>query len=155
MDAALDLTVYRHLEELCQTWQARALIGAKDRMRMCVISVLAHNFDEEYAIPTLLVATGDWPLKAPFLCTAARILKNGNVVANVVTADGQILKYVKLFENERAMESSFRILADKIKLDDRDRRALFAAVRRWVVCDYRLDPNMDPMDPDAKRLVVH
>jgi hypothetical protein len=30
---------------------------------------------------------------------------------------------------------------------------MFAAVKRWVVADRRLDPNMDPQDPDAKRLV--
>ena len=28
-------------------------------------------------------------------------------------------------------------------------------IRRWIVCDFRLDPTMDPADPDAKRLVAN
>lgn len=143
------------LEELRQSWQGRVLLAAKDRMHLCVLSMLSHNFDDAMLALLMAVYPGFRSIKAPFLCTAARVLKGGNVVADVVTKDGRILKWVKLFEDEQAMEREFRKLADKLKLDDDDRRGLFAAVKRWVVCDYRIDPNMNPMDPDAKRLILH
>ena len=57
--------------------------------------------------------------------------------------------------SELALRNDFRRLADKIKLSDADRVELFAAVKNWVVADRRLDPTMDPKDPDAKRLVLH
>lgn len=141
--------------ELRQGWQARVLLASSGRMYMCVLSVLSHNFDDAMLTLLQVLYPGFYSIKAPFLCTAARVLKNGNVVADVVTKGGKILKWVKLFEDEKAMETAFRHLADDLKLNDQDRRELFAAVKRWVVCDYRIDPNMNPMDPDAKRLVVH
>lgn len=156
MDATPELLAFCRIhEEMRQTWQVKSLMGSNGHLRMCVLSVLSHNFDEGDAIPTLMMVAGQWPLKAPFLCTAARILKNGNVVADVVTKDGTVLKWTKLFATEKVMESQFRHLADRLMLNDQDRRDLFAAVKRWVVCDYRIDPNMNPADPDAKRLVVH
>lgn len=155
MDATPELLAFCRIhEELRQTWQVKALMGSNGHLRMCVLSVLSHNFDEGEAIPTLMMVAGQWPLKAPFLCTAARVLKSGQVVADVVKG-GRVVKWAKLFANEKAMESEFRHLADRLKLNDQDRTELFAAVKRWVVCDYRIDPNMNPMDPDAKRLVVH
>lgn len=155
MDVDLFLARERHADELRGTWAARALMASDGRMRMCVLSILAHNFDEGDAIPVLMQITGQWPLKAPFLCSAARVLKSGQIAASVVTKDGKILKWAKLFENEKAMETEFRRLADRLKFDDSERFNLFLAVKRWVVCDYRIDPNMNPMDPDAKRLVAH
>jgi hypothetical protein len=122
---------------------------------MCVLSVLAHNFDDAMLTLLNVLFPGFYSIRAPFLCSAARILKSGQIVADVVTADGRIVKWAKLFESEKAMEAQFRRLADRLKLNDEDRRGLFVAVKRWVVCDYRIDPNMNPMDPDAKRLVVH
>lgn len=156
MDANPELSAICQIhEELRQTWQVRALMGSQGHLRMCVLSVLSHNFDEGETIPTVMMVAGQWPLKAPFLCTAARILKSGQVAADVVVKGGRIVKWAKLFANEKVMEWHFRHLADDLKLSDDDRRCLFAAVKRWVVCDYRLDPNMSPLDPDAKRLVVH
>jgi hypothetical protein len=153
-DAVPEFAIHRLAGELRETWQAKVLLGTSDHMHMCVLSVIAHNFDD--AMMTLLTAVYGSPwIQGPFLCTAARILKSGQIVADVITPDGRILKWVRLFPGERAMERDFRMLADRLKLDDADRRGLFACVRRWVVCDYRIDPNMNPADPDAKRLVVH
>ena len=53
------------------------------------------------------------------------------------------------------MEAVFRVLADRIKLNDTDRRELFACVLHWVKADRRLDPSFDRRDPDAKRLTVN
>jgi hypothetical protein len=61
-------------------------------------------------------------------------------------------KWEVLYRNEVALRNDFRQLADRLKLNDADRIELFAAVKNWVVADRRLDPTMDPKDPDAKRL---
>jgi hypothetical protein len=143
----------RHAQELRETWQAKLLLGSQEMMAAVVLSVLAHSFDE--AMPTLLrvVFPGFRSITAPFFCSAGRILKSGDVAADMVTRDGQVLKNVGIFRSTRAMEGAFRRLADRLRLDDADRAQLFIAVKNWVVCDYRIDPSMNPADPDARRLV--
>lgn len=149
---ALDLR--RHAEELCQTWQGRALAHTVDSYFFCVVlSVLAHNYDD--AMPVLLRAVfpGFRSIRPPFLGSAGRVAKSGAVVAKVVRDGGVIEPRVVIFRNLDRCKGAFRRLADKLKLSDAERVELFTAVRRWVVADERLDPTMDPADPDAKRLV--
>jgi hypothetical protein len=50
------------------------------------------------------------------------------------------------------MRDAFRRLADHVKLNDPERIELFKYAQRWVVADRRLDPTLDPQDPDARRL---
>jgi hypothetical protein len=139
--------------DICDTWQARLLTEARGLTRAVVLSVLAHNFDD--AMPALLetVFPGFRSITAPFLCSAGRVSKSGTIVANVVMKDGRIVKDYTLYSNEIGLRDDFRKMADRLTLNDRDRVELFAAVKRWVVADRRLDPTMDPKDPDAKRLV--
>lgn len=137
-------------------WQGRVLVHTRATpLGAVVISVLAHSYDD--ALPTMLavVFPGFSGLKPPGLCSAGKIAKTGAVVADVIQRDGARVKDVALFRNELAMQSTFRRLADDLKLSDDDRRELFGAVQRWVVADRRLDPTMNPRDPEAKRLVVH
>lgn len=164
-DPLLDIAFRRHAQELCDSWQgkvlARALVvqGGVGRARglpgAAVLSVLAHNFDN--AMPVLLrVVFPDWKsIGSPMLCSAARIAKTGDVMADMIGKDGQFFKNQQLFRNTRRMESAFRRVADEARLDDKQRVEFFEAVKRWVVCDYRLDPTMNPDDPDAKRLTIH
>jgi hypothetical protein len=153
VDAVIEhLDPARHAQDLRETWQAKVLIAAKGELGAVVLSVLAHNFDD--AMPALLrvVFPGFTSIATPFFCSAGKIAKTGHVCADLVTRDGKIIRMFAIFRDERQLERAFRKLADRTKLSDEDRVALFAAVKRWVVCDYRLDPNMDPADPDAKRL---
>ena len=139
--------------DIKDTWQARCLIGAREWQKAIVLSVLAHNFDD--AMPALMetLYPGFRSIVPPFLTTAARVSKTGAVVANVRMPGGRIVKDMVLYRNEVALRNDFRRLADKIKLSDAERVELFAAVKNWVVADRRLDPTMDPKDPDAKRLL--
>jgi len=141
--------------ELLDTWQARILGHARGMMGAVVLSVLAHNFDD--AMPVLLRAVDPGFIEPtlPCLVSAAKVAKTGHIMADVVMKDGGIIKNCVIFRNERQMKRMFRKLADDLKLDDHDRTQMFIAVRRWVVCDFRLDPNMNPQDPDAKRLRVN
>lgn len=163
MDGSNLLAFRRHASELRETWQSRLLGWAidvhdgvakpKDPLGMCVISVLAHNFDD--AMPVLLALHGARGVDVPMLVSAAKIAKNGHVMADFVGRSGAKHRNQNLFNSTKRMEGTFRRLADSLKLTDVERREMFAAVQRWVVCDYRLDPTMDPADPDAKRLTVH
>ena len=60
---------------------------------------------------------------------------------------------VKIYESLTDYESALRYFADELKLSDEDRVQFFTVMKNWVVADERIDPNMDPADPDAKRLV--
>ncbi len=141
--------------DLRASWQARVLAACGGHDGQVVLSVLAHNYDE--AMPALLrvVFPGFTSIVAPFYCTAAKVAKSGHVVADVVTKGGEVVKDVKVFDSEGHMQDTFRRIADRLKLNDQDRVELFKCVQRWVVADRRLDPNFDPKDPDAKRLVLH
>ena len=139
--------------DIKDTWQARCLVAARRWQAAVILSVLAHNFDD--AMPALLetVYPGFRSIVPPFLTSAARVSKTGHIVANVRMPGGRIVKDMVLYRNEVALRNDFRKLADQLKLNDADRVELFAAVKNWVVADRRLDPTMDPKDPDAKRLV--
>lgn len=158
-----DPAYQRELQELRETWQAKVLAAAaredhgwvvpNNALGACVLSVLADNFDE--AMPTLLRAV--FPnfksLGPPILCSSAKVAKNGMIMADMIRTNGLRIKNQAFFRNENHLQAEFRLLADRLKLSDDARVELFSAVKKWVVCDYRLDPTMDPRDPDAKRLV--
>lgn len=150
---ALTTSLERSLAfDLRATWQARTLEAARGRTAAVLLSVLAHNFDDQLLTLLQLVFPGFKSITAPFLCSAGKIERNGAVVADMVERAGTIKKKAVLYRSEIELRDDFRRLADQLKLDDDDRKALLGAVRRWVVCDFRLDPNLDPKDPDAKRL---
>jgi hypothetical protein len=141
--------------ELEQSWQVRALRQTRlDPLGMAVLSVIADSYDE--ALPWILCVAfpGFAGLTTPAIVTSAKISKSGRVVADVVWNHyDPIAKDDEIFRDERTMEGCFRRLADRLRLTDAERIEMFAAVRRWVVADRRLDPNFDRADPDAKRLV--
>lgn len=155
--AVIDLDLRRHEQELRQTWQARALAGTQGPLNSLIASVLAHNFDDAMLTLMAVVYPGFDGTPPPlYFTTAGRIDKAGQIIADVADSRiGIVRKRVKVFKNERHMRDVFRKLADEMKLNDADRLQLFIAARKWVVADERLDPTMDPMDPDAKRLIAH
>lgn len=149
--------ISKEARDLREMWQGRALVAVEGhgRLSAVLLSVLAHNFDEAMPILLRVVFPGFTSINAPFLCSAGKIAKTGAVVADVIDKDGRKHTGVPLYRNETALRDDFRKLADRMKLSDADRVEMFKCVQRWVVADMRLDPNMDPKDPDAKRLVLH
>lgn len=144
-------------DELHEPWQTRMLVRTRyEPLGMVVLSVLAHNFDDKLLLWLAAAFPGFHSISTPFLCSAGKIDKRGRVVADVVWEDCSLpVKGEPIFRNTRHMEGTFRKLADKMKLSDADRVEMFEAVRKWVVADTRLDPTMNPQDPDAKRLTVN
>jgi hypothetical protein len=143
--------------DLRATWQARILVAAQEKREGVIgavaLSVLAHSYGETVTDVLLPVLFPGFVGLTAGLCSAGRVDKTGAVVANFVEKSGAITKNYPLYRDEIALRDDFRRLADQLKLTDADRVEMFAAVKRWVVADRRLDPNMDPQDPEAKRLV--
>jgi hypothetical protein len=150
---SLEVAPERHAQDISETWQARVLAGADGKMQAVTLSVLAHSYDEVMPVLLRVVYPGFTTIIPPFYCSAARIVRSGQVVADLVTRDAQIVRNAYVFRDTRHMERMFRRLADKLRLSDDERVALFNAVKAWVVCDFRLDPTMNPADPEARRLV--
>jgi len=136
--------------DLKDTWQGRCVMAARGRTAMVLMSALCHSYEESSVLLYRLIFGSD-KVKAPYLESCGRVAKNGTIVARVRGRNGLITEEV-IYANEIALRDEFRRLADQLKLCDADRVELFGAVKRWVVADRRLDPTMDPKDPDAKRL---
>jgi hypothetical protein len=140
--------------DLRGSWQAQTLVHSTGTTFAVIMSVLAHNFPD--AMTTLLravIPAWDGLPIGPYLSTAGKVDKTGAIVANVVfPKSGIIEKDAVLYLSETHLRDDMRRLADRLKLADRDRVEFFTAVKNWVVADRRLDPNLDPRDPDAKRL---
>ena len=146
----------RHADDLRQTWQARMLAYTQRKeIGAVVLSILANSFDDAMPVLLRVVFPGFESIRAPFICSAAKVSKSGRVVADIVDRQERHLKDQVIFRSLNGMKEKLRRLADKMKLTDRERLEFFTVARLWVVADRRLDPNMDPRDPDAKRLTVH
>lgn len=155
MEALTSFEFQRFERELREGWQCRVLVEAKGHSRAVIASILAHSFDG--SILTIMQAA--FPrfekVKPPFISSAGRIDKTGRVVADVWEKDNSISKNQVMYPNDIAYRDAMRRLADRLKLSDQERLEFFTCVKRWLVADLRLDPTMDPMDPDAKHLTVH
>lgn len=153
MEAPLDLELFRRARQFREGWQCRVLKKSRDS-RAVVLSILAHNFED--AILTICQAI--WPDFAGLdrgLISAGKIDKAGRVVADYAEKDGSITANKVIYNNDIEYRDDMRRIADRLKLSDQDRLEFFTCVKRWLVADLRLDPTMDPMDPDAKHLTRH
>jgi hypothetical protein len=155
VEAPLDLDFHRLHRELREGWQCRVLAKARGHTRAIVASIMGHAF--EGAILTIMQAAfpGFERLEPPFICSAGRIDKAGRVIADVWEKSKTISKDQVMYANSIIYRDEMRRLADKLKLTDQDRLEFFTCVKRWLVADLRLDPTMDPTDPDAKHLTRH
>jgi hypothetical protein len=158
VDSEVDLI--RHSQDLRAMWQGRVLAAAEGRMMVAVASMLAHSYDLAMPILLRVVQPKCWDgmkqsLRTPFLCSCGKVAKNGTIVADVIVAEDQPPVSKVLFSDTRDFEYELRKLADRLKLSDAERVEFFKVAKNWVVADTRLDPTMDPRDPDAKRLTVH
>ncbi len=139
-------------------WQGRVLGAAQGRMMLVVSSMLAQEYDEAMAIMFRVVKPKCWDdvnqtLKAPFLCGCGKIDKQGRIVADAIMYDGAIKQPKVMFSDTQDYQNELRKLADRLKLSDNERREFFIVAKKWLVADRRLDPTMDPQDPDARRLL--
>lgn len=144
--------IAKHAQDLRGLWPCRAMVEAKGKLGMVLLSVLAHTFDEAMPVLLRVAFPGFIEPALPCLISAGRVAKSGAIVADMIDREGGKHTRCPIYPSETVLRDEFRRLADKLKLDDADRTELFKCVQRWVVADMRLDPNFDPKDPDAKRL---
>ena len=151
-----DLLVHKHAQELRDGWQVRALIATRKRaIGIVVLSMLAHTYDEAMPVLLRVAFPGFTSIAPPFLTTCAKIDKTGALVADVAGRTGSVEKDVAIFASAADMQGQMRRLADELKLPDDQRVEMFNVAQRWIVADRRLDPTMNPLDPESRRLVVH
>jgi hypothetical protein len=129
----------RHSDHLRQTWQARCLAYSHGKIGPVMLCVLAHSYFD--ALDVLIrVVYPNLKIKPPCWTGTAHVTKDGRVVCNMIDGDGAMIIGVTVFEREDQLTGEFRRMADRLRLDDTERRALFDAVQMWVVADHRIGP---------------
>jgi len=139
--------------DLRASWQARALVEARGHTAMVLLSVISHSYHEALIVLLPIVFPGYIEPSLPCLASAGKVDKRGAIVADVIRKDHVVVKDAVIYASDVALQNDFRRLADRLDLGDADRTEMFKCVQRWVVADRRLDPNFNPKDPDAKRLL--
>jgi hypothetical protein len=127
---------------LRETWQAKVLAAASGRMGAVVVTMLAHTYYEVMDVLLRIVFPGI-VVKPPCFTGTASITHDGRVICNMLDRDGDLIIGVTIFASEDKFVLAFRRLADRLKLDDDDRKALFEAVQNWVTADHRIKPSVE------------
>ena len=160
--AVLTERIGKHLDG---SWQARTLAKAAERVDLqhvqarnlfgaILLSMLAHRFDDDQEFLVLMHCVFPFfvGITGPIVCSIGSINKSSCVVADTFDA-GKTYRKVVLFLSVKQFEGTCRKFCDKMRFSDQERIEFFAMVKSWLAADERLDPSMDPDDPDAKRLV--
>src|SRR5258708_18903219 len=91
-EAIAELDFNRHVQDLRETWQGRALRAThgsfnwpgRTNMGAVILSVLAHNFDDAFFVLLKAVFPDIGGIRAPFICSAAKIRSEEHTSADVV-----------------------------------------------------------------------
>lgn len=129
----------QHAMALRELWQARVLAGSRGKLAAVVLSMLAHSWPDQIETLCRVVFPGFRGIRQPFFASCGKILKSGEVVADLAIND-DITRHALVFSSKRDMEADLRALADRLKLTDKDRTQFFDCARRWIVCDFGRDP---------------
>jgi hypothetical protein len=137
--------------ELRNSWRAKALLCSSGKTHIVLLSILADAYDDLIFL-LKAIYPGFQGIGPPSLVSSGRINWSGKIIAKYAGTDGTI-RWAPLYKSEIHLRDEFRKFADRLQLNDAERVELFGAIGVWLNSDLRLDPNMDPRDPDAKRLV--
>lgn len=131
--------LHKHAQELRDTWQCRCLVEAKGKLGAVMLSVLMHSYTTAMPILLRVAFPGFRDINPPFFCSGATIVKTGKVVADMIDRFQMKHTNVPVFDSEADLIKQLRNLADRLKLNDRERVDLTEAVKRWVVADLRVN----------------
>lgn len=133
----------RHAQQLRDEWQCRLLVESKGVERLVVLAVLANLYLEAMEV-LLNVAFPDFiQIKPPIYSGFATIKRAGHVVCDYIDADYTVYRNVVVYDSEDKMNGAFRRIADRLKLGDNERIALFVDLKRWVSRDERIGPSIE------------
>lgn len=133
----------KHADELRECWQGRVLRESSGLLRALTCTMLAHSYYEAMDVLLRVLFGKDFKITPPCFTGTARLTIAGTVVCDMLTSSGLLLQGVRVFDSEHHLVGVYRYLADDLKLNDDDRRALFVAVQRWVSRDDRIKPSVD------------
>ena len=136
MSEIVPLDPKRHAQDLRETWQARCIAGSTGKTRAVILIVLTISYSR--AIQTLLRVLGYRDIQRPFLSSGATILLNGKLICDVTEKSGLTAPAV-VYDSTDDMNRDMRNLADRLKLSDKERLEMTAAIQDWVVADQRAD----------------
>lgn len=143
---AVDLAWKRHHDELRAMWQGKLLLHVHEKsdrkLAAVVLSMIAHAYPFDAMVTLMKVCfPGFQNIRPPFYASAGKIMKGGEIAADLRQRDGTTVRNTFVFNSLTEYESAMRTLADELVLSDDDRVAFFAIVKKWIVADFRLDPN--------------
>lgn len=129
-------------DEIREGWRSRALRESKSTDNLHKIVVAALRAENPGGLELLLRATfgQDWMPKPPFYMGYATVAPDGSIVCEIaevrlgVTWRGSRM----VCESEGQFIYALRKLADRLKLDDKDRTEMFTVLQKWVTSDKRV-----------------
>jgi len=127
----------KHAEEIRAMWQSRALAASSGKLRKVIVCALAKEYPG--AMVTLLRVTfpGFVDLDRPIFVSYAHVALDGSVICDMVDREGRrVTGWV--YRKEEHFIYAMRKLADRLKLDDRDRIEMFTVLQKWVASDRRV-----------------
>lgn len=125
-------------EQLRVGWQCQCLRGARGRVGAVIMAVLFNEYADHMPVLLRVAFPGFIDIALPQFTGCAAIAKNGKVICGLIDRDRN--KRVEVvYDSDDEMVGDMRRLADRLKLNDTDRIALMAAVKRWVVMDARVN----------------
>ena len=133
-----------HAQKLRDEWQCRLLAGTDETEFAVTLAMLANLYYEAMHTMLLVVFPGFKQLQLPMLTGFATIAPDGKVLCDYIDRDQVIWRQRPIYDSEDELIGAFRRIADKLKFNDRDRIAMFAALKRWVSRDMRIKPGGEP-----------
>lgn len=109
------------------TWQYRAIARLRANQTLPG-AILLGVLDKSYRV------------QPPRVGRQGEIDAGGQVFAPYQSADGKLWAQMPLCHIDDLI-MAFRRLADDLKLDDKDRTAMFQAIRQWIAKDARIHKN--------------
>lgn len=128
-----------HGQQIADTWQARCLRESRGKTAAVIMAVMFQNYRDDMPYLLRQVWPGFRDIRRPFISGGAVIAPNGKVLCGVVHegCDNPIAQVI--YYSEGDLVKDMRDLADRLKLNDRDRVEMTEAFKKWVVADRRVD----------------
>jgi hypothetical protein len=129
----------KQADVLAQMWHTRALRAAKGRAAAVLIAALVAEIPG--AVPVLLRVAfpGFKDVKLPQLTGYATIAGSGRVICDIIDRNRVRCSGEVIYESVEELRDDFRRLADKLKLNDAERKEMSQLLSKWVSSDLRYD----------------
>jgi hypothetical protein len=132
----MTLLAKKPADDIREMWQARALRESAGVLRKVLITALAKEWPGELEMLMRVVFPGFVDIDRPMIVSYGTISPAGRVCCEVIDRAG-LIGVIAIYESENDFLVATRNLADRLKLDDADRIAMFAVLQKWITKDLR------------------